>query len=340
MMSQIQMFPRTPGMLLLLGALVAWYVSSRACVEALAPRADAPVARRAIAYWLPIAALVLLATLVGRPDLAVTTIFGTCVASLSLVLGLVSFAAGNEAPPPNLRGPWSMVAPVAIILLLAGFAGHFDWFRAAVLPLYGLVTLYVWLEQPRGAHSQARGVSTPLDFFKLVQLALAVALAFIGAWAALNAAEVMGSVAQFFTGTFLGAALIGPALVLPIIGNATEIAHRQHHRAIAALVLMVLLNLCFLLPVTIALALLSSALSPLMGHALPSMSAVLAALQNVEPVPYPLATWRVDTIFLIILGFMLIPLAAGRWTIGRGEALVLVLAYAVYLAMQAQHAIR
>ena len=49
--------------------------------------------------------------------------------------------------------------------------------------------------------------------------------------------------------------------------------------------------------------------------------------------PYPLTVWRIDTVLVLVLGFALLPLALGRWSLGRTEAGGLIVAYAVYLAV-------
>jgi hypothetical protein len=81
----------------------------------------------------------------------------------------------------------------------------------------------------------------------------------------------------------------------------------------------VLLNLCLLLPIVI-----------LLNYVL---AGVLHASES-RATPYPLIVWRVDTVMLVVLGFAIVPVAAGRWLPGRLESMLLVLAYAAYLVAE------
>ena len=59
-----------------------------------------------------------------------------------------------------------------------------------------------------------------------------------------------------------------------------------------------------------------------------------------RPMPFPLAVWRVDTVLLIVLGLMLVPVSLGRWTLRKVEGLVLTCLYAAYLIMSTAIAIK
>ena len=92
---------------------------------------------------------------------------------------------------------------------------------------------------------------------------------------------------------------------------------------------MTLLNLCVLLPAVvlthyvrgIVLAMLSGAREWSVIH------------PQLTPMPFPLAVWRVDSVMLILLGLLLVPISLGRWSIRRSEGGALVLLYAAYLVM-------
>jgi Ca2+/Na+ antiporter len=93
------------------------------------------------------------------------------------------------------------------------------------------------------------------------------------------------------------------------------IAQEGHtDRVVTALCGTVLLNLCLLLPAIVLIEFVRGALH---GHA--------------QPMTFPLITWRVDAVLLVVLGFALIPLAADRWLPERLEAMLLVIVYAGYL---------
>lgn len=65
----------------------------------------------------------------------------------------------------------------------------------------------------------------------------------------------------------------------------------------------------------------------------PGTAAQAPATGSAAAMPYPLSVWRVDTVVLVVLGFVLVPVAMGRWVLGRVEAAGLIVGYAVYLAL-------
>jgi Ca2+/Na+ antiporter len=56
--------------------------------------------------------------------------------------------------------------------------------------------------------------------------------------------------------------------------------------------------------------------------------------------PFPLAAWRVDTVLLIVLGLLLIPVSLGRLTLRKPEGVALAVLYAAYLLVSTALAIR
>ena len=53
-----------------------------------------------------------------------------------------------------------------------------------------------------------------------------------------------------------------------------------------------------------------------------------------------LPTWRVDSVVLVVLAFVLLPVSLGRWELGRWEGAGLILGYAMYLILEAAVTIR
>jgi Ca2+/Na+ antiporter len=56
-------------------------------------------------------------------------------------------------------------------------------------------------------------------------------------------------------------------------------------------------------------------------------------VEQAGPTPYPLTVWRLDTVVLLVLGFALIPLSAGRLVLTRLESAALIVAYALYVIL-------
>src|SRR5271170_6595733 len=100
---------------LAIGAILI-FISSRGAAQGLAGGGNAP-GRRAIGHWIPIAVAAILATMLKQGDLAISIIFSTSVASLSLVLGSIVVVAPTSEAPANLRRLWPFILPAAMLPL-------------------------------------------------------------------------------------------------------------------------------------------------------------------------------------------------------------------------------
>jgi hypothetical protein len=140
-----------------------------------------------------------------------------------------------------------------------------------------------------------------------------------------------------FTGSLMSSAVISPLIMLPAVGSATMTAHRgQLAHVVTSVCGTVQLNLCALLPAVILFEALLAVLLPHLhaGAAIAPMESMLAAT------PFPVMTWRIDSVVLVLLAFALVPVAAGRWLPERFESILLVGVYFAYLAAQASLAVR
>ncbi|HSU69586.1 MAG TPA: hypothetical protein VLJ39_22065, partial [Tepidisphaeraceae bacterium] len=295
----------------LIGGVAIEYVATRLASTAFASPNGSTPGRQAIAQWIPIAAVAAIAISSGQPMTAIALIFGSSVACLSLILGMTAYTGPVAQLPPERR-VWSLVLPVSVLLLLAGFRAQFTWYHAVMLLVMGVAILFVWLDRP-GVESAPEPTPVLMDPFRVGLLMAAVVLAILGAWVATRG--VMQVSSRVVTPELLGATILSPLLLLPALSSGTMLAqHGNAHRAVTSLCGTVFLNLCLLLPLTILI-------HPALRLA-PGTSPVLA---------YPLITWRVDTVVLLLLAFALIPMSAGRWMPSRLEAMLLVVVYAAYL---------
>ena len=87
-------------------AAVTLFVASRSAAGALARTGGRP-GLRAVGHWLPIAITCVVALHLRRPEVAVALAFSTSVAALSFVLGVLSYVAPMEGPPPEIIFDWS-----------------------------------------------------------------------------------------------------------------------------------------------------------------------------------------------------------------------------------------
>ncbi|HEX8913928.1 MAG TPA: hypothetical protein VF796_16385, partial [Humisphaera sp.] len=143
----------------------------------------------------------------------------------------------------------------------------------------------------------------------------------------------------------LVAGAVGPALTLPLLAAGTDLAQRgRAGDGCSAFVGVALLNVFLLVPAVVfggwvrsingGVVLLPE--EPFNGTGVrPWLDEIFELVGRVPSTPLPMAVWRVDTVVLTIAGLLLVPVAAGRWRLGRLEAIVLLVGYAIYLAVKA-----
>lgn len=335
------------GVLLLVAAALVLYGASRLALHALAHPDGSDPGRRAIGQWLPIAAAAIGAVLLRQPEVAVSIILGSSVTCLSLVTGLVTLMAPMEMLPPGRR-VWPFLMPAALIPLMAGFSGHLGPWHAGAMLLFGFAVLAVWLQEPQAidvpsaaASTAAPSPRTPRRAERLVLLVVALLLCAAGAYLSIRGTLSAASQSRYMTAAVVATVILCPLLMLPTIGTASAVAqHGQVGRALTALVGTVLLNLCLLLPIAVFLHMAlpanpASASGPSPLDLSYFQLSFRPASMSLAPLPYPMAAWRIDNVLLVVLGFATVPIATGRWLIGRGESLLLIMGYMTYLVAQA-----
>jgi len=311
------------GTLLMAAAAGALYVASRVMLGVLKQWHDTP-SSRAIAQWLPIALVTLVAAVMRMPELAVGVIFATSLACLTLVLGIVGIYQPFFDTNETRRPLWGMVLPLSLIALICGFAGEFKLLHGVIFLFQGIVIFFVARQdeslsqphlpaEPGRKHPALRGI----------EIVLAVLLGGLGAWATTRGVTELSGNAQAFTPGLLASLLVSPLLVLPMIGGASS-NREAGEDATSTLVIIALLNLCLLLPLTIFTWL-------AMRHWWWAADVRL---------PFPMPVWRLDTVLLIVTGFALLGVSRGSVRLGTREGAVLVLAYGLYVFTAALTGIR
>jgi Ca2+/Na+ antiporter len=268
---------------------------------------------RVVMGWLPIIAATAAAVHLGRMDLALAIIFGTSVAILSILVGAVALVAPESDPPPGVRRFWAFVLPVALLTFLAGMAGRLSIIHAGAFFLEGVVVLLAWPEMSSESAPVATEKNAKSDENPMPLLTFVILLACGGAYAAAAGTMASANTMPMAEGDVL-IALLSPILILPLsIGVVPLAQHQRAWVAIGAGVRVVLLNLCLLLPALIV-----------WQH----------QFAGGNPLSFPMITWRVDNVILILLSLVLIPVSMGRWRLGRAEGLTLVLFYLVFIIME------
>jgi Ca2+/Na+ antiporter len=348
-----QFWSVSPGTALLAVAALTLYVASRAAADALAGGDPDRPGLRALGHCVPVAVTALICLhpsmgrpgvddpVSGRPEIAVGVVFANCVACLTLVLGILAYVV-PAAPTLPHRKAWPFVLPAALLTLIAGFGGRLTWVHALALLILGTAVMNLWLGGAEGNETPGGDISADahpiraggLRWTRWLQLVLALALAAVGGWAAARGASLAEQSSRLLTGVVLASTVLGPLLTLPVLGGTTQVAERGHAgSAMSTLAAIVLINLCAVLPLVILAHYALTASSPAVAAAATQPADVQAV--DLRAVPFPLISWRVDSVILVVLGFMLIPVSLGRWVISRIEAGVLIFAYAFYLAMVA-----
>jgi Ca2+/Na+ antiporter len=342
-----------PWVLILLGS-AGLYVASRAAVDALARFNGNPGVGRlpsagllALGHWMPIVALAGFATARGLSHVALGVVFGSSVAALSLAMGLVTYLLPPSSLPASRRA-WPFVLTGVMVPLLAGFSGQLTWLHALILLVLGRIAWWVW-KAAAGERSPAEALAAALPVLdaeagiapagpavpvtlRAVQWLLAVALALLGAKMALMGAAGAEANSRFMTTGLLAAAVLSPVIVLPIIASGTDLAHHgRSGEAVSALVGLAMLNLFALLPMVIVFWYVRSAGQV---HYQAGLAGLAGMWEQLEPIPLPIAVWRIDLVMLTIIGFAMVPVAMGRWALGRLESVGLIIGYVGYLVAE------
>jgi len=297
----------TEPVLLLAVAAVMFYASSRTAAGAMGGTVG-----RAVGHFFPILALALAATWAGLYPLAINVLFACTVMAVTLVFGVSLLSAPLGAATLGRR-TWAMFLPVAVLAWMAGSQSAINHYFAVGLAGMGL--LIAWLSSdggPRITPVSAHQSGRPL----LVLLSLIVAG--MGAVAVVLATKIVLTMPIPVTQGMLAATVVSPLLVLPILGATSELALTDGSaaRPMTAGMIVALLNLCVGLPAITYLRMLREHLK----HSMADLA-----------FPLPYGVWRLDTVVLVMIGILLVPIGLGRWLPSRGEGVLLVMIYVVYL---------
>lgn len=311
------------------------YIASRAAADAMTSLKDPSPSRLALAQWMPIAWAAIIPTALGRHEIGVGIVFATSVGAIGLILGiLLTISPDTTTTGPHVRS-WPFIVPSAMLCLLAGFSGTLNWLHGVMLFVLGACVLAVWLDR-HGDQTMRIAFATPR--WSRVQLLIAIGLGAVGAWMALKGISMSGSRTRVNASGLISLVIVSPLLLLPMLGTCGLAAHNNRFApAATAIVGVVLLNLCLLLPMVILAHYMHQLVLTLLHT---PASTILEAAQSLKPMPFPLAVWRVDTVLLLVIGLLLIPVSQGRWQLRRVEGLALAFTYAAYLIISTAIALR
>lgn len=336
---------QSPGALFVLAALVVFYLAGRFATDALTIGGRTPTSLRiAIGHFIPVALVALCGALSGNAHVAVGVVFATAVGAMSLNLGTAASSATHIEPAPPTARAWAFLLPASVMTLMVGFGAQLTAVHAILLLVQGLFVVLVWTSRRETAEGAAEypDPRIPLPGSRKVQLMFAIGLSVLAGWIGVNTANRLSAETGIMSPGLIAAVVLSPLLLLPMIGTSSSLAQQGHARtSIEASVVLALLNLCLLLPACIAAWYARPMLEPYIARVLdPTIAEYASATQPTTlpasevifmPMPYPLVVWRLDTVVLIVLSLLLLPVALGRWTLGRREGFGLIAAYTIYL---------
>lgn len=270
--------------------------------------------------------------------MAVSAIFAASV-GISLVLGSVLLSSTTHTIVDSHQREWSFVLPTALVLMLMGLKSQLSLARALILVAESVVVLMLWTD-PRRMRPVSTSVElhphrTPQVWANIAQGCWRLHMRESGVcWLSPAAGKVWRRWRLPGNG-FISAVLIGPAMMLPLVGTGTQLAneHRQGE-VLSTLVSLVLINVLVILPAAIITAWFDH-LAAWQRLQPASTDPIVVRLLNRPVLPFPHAAWRVDTMMILILAMFLVPLSLNRWLPSRLEGFALIFAYVCYLLMSA-----
>jgi hypothetical protein len=336
------------GPAILLGGMVALFICSRVLAVIIPPQSEA-LGLRAVAFFLPIAAVSLVSALMGRPEIAVAVVFGTSVGAMTTVVGFIAVSEPVVAGPPRWRRLWPFLLATALLVFVIGFKGTFSWHHAVALATEGLLLFSLWNDTGETATTaildtaatptnptlsyatDALPTSRPLVKALLLplELILVAILLWLAAWFVTRGTVRTAPMLRGMSTSGLAGSVVSLSMVLPMMFGSWRLGVGGRGWALVTTQIgVVLLNLCALLPVLILLPY-AAAHFPHVAYWAGDSMLWQEGLPKLLIFPPPM--WRIDNVLLLIVGVFLLPVAIGKWSLGREEGMVLIAAYFFYL---------
>lgn len=245
----------------------------------------------------------------GAGDVGIAICVAASVLMLTLVLGACAMSDPHDG---TTSGPsFGLLAPLCAATLFIGYAGELNLTHAIALLVLGIVLAWA---------SPTPVLTGELPVLKPRLLVGGVLLMVLGA---AGMAMVGHGLMQLSMATMAGPIIL-PLLLLASIGLLVgDVHHAQGPTAAQTIGGFVITLLGFAVPGVIMIA------------RARAVAIVQASTQPTEltPLVVPWASWRIDSLVLVIVSVLLLPVAAGRVKLARLEGLLLVLACVVYMSV-------
>ena len=318
--------PVQTSLLLLVAAAVVLYAGVR-LLWAAVPSAGL---WRGAAVAVPVIVLAVQQT-AGSPGTGVALLVGAGVLAMTLGLGVAMLDLPEAATPGVPAGAASPVVrtllPLAAVVCLAGFHGELSLKIAAAIAVVGGLSLWSASGErtvvPTNAAPVAAGVpAAVLLAGGLVLLTVATS----------HFRSAAGNAAV----TPVVVLLTVPAALLAMVGLlAAEARRHAPQTPLETVTGFTLACLGVGLPLAIAVGHGWPKAVALAGRVVPRFASTQPATQPFGgmAVLMPLATWRIDSVLLLVVAALLVPVGTGRLRLGKPEGTLLILLYLAYAAV-------
>lgn len=270
---------------------------------------------RGLVLAAPAAALAITFAAIGQPGMGVALCMAAAVLMLTLGTGVAAVGRADydytidRTTPPTLR----LIAPLAACACAIGFHGDLTLTHLVALAVIGGLTIWsAWPGMTAGGQWAFKKIAVASGV-----MALAVVLIVF-------AATLFQSAAGAMVVTPLVVLLASPALLLPLMGLLSSESRAGHFASAGDTVSgFIMATLGFAMPLTIAVGMIRNA-------GIGYFHIATFAQTNVM---MPVATWRIDSLLLLVTSVILMPGVTGKMRLGRVEGIFLVGLYLAYAAI-------
>ena len=351
----------------LLPGLAGMYASGMVANLIFAGQKSASPGYRALLHWLPIAVTVLVSLYFRWDHVAVSLIFGSSICLLTCAIGALGLVAPIGPAPEHFKTVWRFLPAATLLIFVIGFKGIFRPMHGLVMLLEGIVILGLWRQPPadiwRGPELPA-DVLVPNNLVRCLLLAVVIGVAgFCAYQAGIGTEEFRHAFIPINSG-LMASFVWSLVLVNPIMHSGRKPSRvGQTWLPMTSQLGVVFLNLCVLIPIVTITPYIRhwhehpEVIGKAMGVKINAVKSVSAATtgpssyldtrgvkvlkstgepptflpDTSEMISFPLVSWRIDCVVMLIVSLMLLPVSSGKWNLSRIESACLLAGYAVYL---------
>lgn len=259
---------------------------------------------------LPEAVIVILSALRGSPTLGLGTLIGSNVADLTLIFGTVAAAAPGavSAEPAFVKRDYVFLGFLLLPLIL-GFTGYYSRMDGAILTAAGVLFFFIIAEMKRRGHAQYPAHHHHSSFSAAKYLALLAASLAVMAGAAYYAVGYASRIAAIagLAPALVGLLIVAPGTCLPELALSLR-AVRRHHNTLA--------------------------FGDVLGTVVIDATLVLGILALITPYAFNPRIIIVTGIFMLLAGLLFFALLRSGRRLTRSEGWLLILFYAVFIAVE------